>query len=142
MYKREVGRIALQEYGDGAALVMSSTSAIREQRFIVEAPSIVAAANSGVAEVEASVDELEALVRFIADSVKSVEGVANVEWSSMNGEQRVGFIDSFGAARVAVIYKYYAMLKAHRSGLMNLPDSVLEVIATGHVSKPEVDEEE
>lgn len=133
MYEREVGRVALTEYGDEARLVMGSLRATRQHAFEHEAPNFCALAKSGLASASAEVPvvEIVALVSYLAEAIKDVEGVPSVAWENMTPEQREAFVDSLGASRLAVIFVYYGALALHASGVSRLPPDALYLIEYG-----------
>jgi hypothetical protein len=136
MFRREVGRIALTEYGEGACLVMGSVRATVHQKLVVEAPTFVAAAAATNAEAEVPVAEIAAVVDYLARAVMRIEGVPNVTWDGLTEEQRVEFVDGLGVVRIAMLYQYYSVLKLHASGVQRFGDDVIGLIATGREPEP------
>ena len=142
-FRREVGRIAVNELGEGAQLVMMSMRATRDQAFLHEAPTVVASMGGTSVEFEAPVAEVEALIEYVVESIGAVEGVDGLDWSMMSDEYRREFVEEFGITRIAMIYKYFTMLRMHTANVTPLPERFVTYIATGVLPpEPEPREEE
>jgi len=113
---KSIGHIDLPH--EGRAL-LKRARATADQRLAVNAPTIkksVAQAAQAPADrvsmdLTIPVDEIVALMEYVAALIVQVEGVDGCVWGEMSKDEKVDWLDEMGASAIMAIYLRYLWLR-------------------------------